>query len=304
MRIGPDELHILDADFYDRIYDVTNYKVDKYSWFYSMLGNPQATFPTIRADVHRQRRGALNPFFSISAISKLQPTIQSAMDKLSARMHSCAERNGPIPLFYAYRCLTVDIISDYAYAGQLGMLDRDDWGESFYSAWRSLWEMSGIVRQWPFIMDIFMAMPRWLTALVSPKALEVVDMKTATDEQTRRVLETDPEVYKARPYPTIMWGVANDPSLPPQEKSFERLAVEANSILAAGFETTGGVLSLMTFLVLDHPEIHKRLKEELEAAIPDPDTIPSWQVLEKLPLLSGVVKESLRYEMALLLEYK
>ncbi|KAL3422991.1 Trichodiene oxygenase 7 [Phlyctema vagabunda] len=294
VRIGPDELHILDAEYYERLYDKTNLKVNKYAWFYSMLGNPQATFPTVSAEVHRKRRAALNPFFSISAVAKLHPTIQAAVDKLSSRMEKCAADNQSIPLFYAYRCLTVDIISDYAYAGKLGMLDREDWGESFYFAWRALWEMSGLIRQLPWMMDLMEALPRWVTAATNPSALEVLDMISATDEQTRLVLETSPEVYNAKPYPTIMWGIANNPDLPAEEKTFKRLAVEANSILAAGFETTAGILTLMTFLVLDSPEVHSRLKKELEIAIPDPAIVPNWQVLEKLPLLSAVVKESLR----------
>ncbi|RDW74915.1 cytochrome P450-11 [Coleophoma cylindrospora] len=294
VRVGPDELHILDPEFYEKLYDTRNLKVDKYAWFYTMLGNPQATFPTVSAEVHRKRRAALNPFFSVNAISKLIPTVQAGVDKLSSRMDECTAQNKPIPLFYAYRCLTVDIISDYAFAGKLGMLEREDWGESFYFAWRALWEMSGMIRQLPWMMDVLMALPRWVTAATNPAALEVIDMIATTDEQTRLVLETSPEAYDAKPYPTIMWGIANNPDLPPEEKTFKRLAVEANSILAAGFETTASVLTLMTFLVLDNPEVHARLKQELETAIPDPNNVPGWQVLERLPLLSAVVKESLR----------
>lgn len=72
--------------------------------------------------------------------------------------------------------MTVDIISEYAFGKQLGLLDRRDWGESFYSAWRALWEMSGLIRQIPIIMPIFESMPRWLLAYVNPGALEVIDM--------------------------------------------------------------------------------------------------------------------------------
>ncbi len=84
----------------------------------------------------------------------------------------------------------------------------------------------------------------------------------------RSILDTDPAVYNARPYPTVLWEVAQSPLLPPEEKTFKRLATDANSILAAGFETTGNVLTLMTYLILQHPEIHDRLKKELAEAIP------------------------------------
>jgi cytochrome P450 len=71
------------------------------------------------------------------------------------------------------------------------------------------------------------------------------------------------------------------------------VAVEGNNVLAAGFETTGAVLTLMTYLLLEHSDIYEKLKRELVEAIPDPEYILSWQDLEKLPVLSGVVKESL-----------
>lgn len=218
VRIGPNEVHILDADYYEKLYSQTNNKVDKYEYFYSMLGNPEATFPTIKADVHRLRRNALNPFFSVAAIQKIEPTIHALVDRLCKRMAACADEDVPIPLFYAYRCLTVDMISEYAFGKQYGLIGRADWGESFYSAWRALWEMSGLIRQIPVIMPIFEAMPRWLLAIVNPGALEVIDMQIATNEQMKRVLSADPEVYNARPFPTVMWEVAHSDILPPKKR--------------------------------------------------------------------------------------
>jgi cytochrome P450 len=51
----------------------------------------------------------------------------------------------------------------------------------------------------------------------------------------------------------------------------------------------------MTYLVLSHPKVYKKLLAELEQAIPDLNNIPGVLVLEKLPYLYAVVKESLRY---------
>lgn len=259
-----------------------------------MLGNPEATFPTIKADVHRLRRNSLNQFFSVAAIAKIEPTIHALIDKLSARMAEAGEKDEVIPLFYAYRCMTVDMISEYVFGKQLGILDREDWGETFYAAWRALWEMSGLIRQIPVIMDIFQAMPRWLLAATNPGALEVIDMQNTTNKETKAMLESDPSAYNARPFPTVLWEVSRNPNLPAEEKTFKRLAVDANSMIAAGFETTANALTFMTYCVLENPRIHERLNMELADAIPDPAKIPSWQDLEKLTLLSAIVKESLR----------
>jgi cytochrome P450 len=294
VRIGPNELHIKDSEYYNTLYSMTN-KLDKSAWFYGMLGNPTATFPTIRADAHKVRRNAIGPFFSTQSVMKFRPQVQALADRLAVRMKGCAERDEPIPVFFAYRCLTVDIISEYLFGKQMDLLDREDWGRSFYSSWRSLWEMSPLIRQLPWMMDAFRLTPRWLLALTQPKALEVLDMEDTTDELTRQVLATNPEEVKEKGQTTMLWEIAHSEALPPDEKTFKRLAVEANNILAAGFETTGGTLAHLTYNILADPKVHEKLQKELEAAIPGEDIIPNYQTLEKLPYLNAVMKETLRY---------
>jgi Cytochrome P450 len=294
VRIGPNELHILDHEHYDKLYNMSN-RLDKSPYFYCMLGNPKASFGTISADLHRIRRGALNPFFSQQAVSKFSSHAQDIVDRFVRRIEACTERGESIPLSYAYRCVTVDIITEYIFGHQFNLLDRADWGREFYSAWRSLWELSPTIRQFPWMLDAFMAMPRWLTALTNSKGLEVVDLFSNVDEQTRLLLSKDSTEIELKQHPTVVWELSKTDLLPPIEKTFSRLAVEANGLLAAGFETTGSVLTHTTYLVLAHPDAHAKLLAELMEAIPNPEQIPSSQQLEQLPYLRAVVKEGLRY---------
>lgn len=75
---------------------------------------------------------------------------------------------------------------------------------------------------------------------------------------------------------------------------FERLQSEAKSIVGAGSETTARSLSLATFHILDQPDIHQRLREELTNAIPDATVMPNWNQLSQLPYLSACIEETLR----------
>ena len=267
---------------------------DKYDWFYGMLGNPQATFATVKSDVHRMRRAALSPFFSVQAVARLRPTMQSLVDRLAARMEMTALKGKPVPIFYAYRALTVDIISEYAFGSTLRMLDRADWGASFYLAWRNLWQLSPLTRQWPSLFAFVMRLPQWMQDLLNPKAAEVGRMFREVNEHTVALLQTNPETTKASGRPTIVWEVAHSDTLPPHEKTWQRISVEANNILAAGFETTGSMCAVATFHILSNRDVHQRLQQELDYVIPDPTKIPNHQVLEKLPYLSAVIKETLR----------
>jgi cytochrome P450 len=65
---------------------------------------------------------------------------------------------------------------------------------------------------------------------------------------------------------------------------------ELNSILSAGHETTAVALAWTLYELGQHPEILKKLREELTAAGPDPD--PS--LVLTLPYLDAVCKEAIR----------
>jgi cytochrome P450 len=53
----------------------------------------------------------------------------------------------------------------------------------------------------------------------------------------------------------------------------------------------------MTFYLLTIPAVLKKLKLELNKAIPDVKNVPEWKELEQLPYLSAVIQESLRFSL-------
>jgi cytochrome P450 len=293
IRIGPDELHIKDSSYYSELYNQKN-RLDKYEWYYGMIANPVATFSTIKHDIHRIRRTALNPFFSTSAVNKFHFKIQEVVDRMTKRMQKSIDKGEPIPVFFAFRCVSVDIICEYLFGKENYLVERQDWGRSFYSAWRVLWEMMALIRQLPWILPLMRMTPRWVLTITSPAALEVLDMEKAAEDWTRELLESDPEDMKQRSQKTVLWELAHSDSLPASERTLKRLAMEGPNIMGAGFETTGNALSHLMYGILNDPNIHSRLLKELEEAIPDPDNMPSHQVLEKLPYLHAVIKEGIR----------
>ena len=79
--------------------------------------------------------------------------------------------------------------------------------------------------------------------------------------------------------------------LPACENSEPRLQHEATSLIGAGFETTRWALTVSCYHIVANPDIHNRLREELYDAIPDPEKIPTWGELSKLPFLTGCIEE-------------
>jgi hypothetical protein len=81
-------LHVATPGFYDTLYasSASGEKRDKYSWFTKAFGMDQAMFATPDHEVHKRRRAALNPFFSMQSVRRLQPVIQERVDVLLMRI--------------------------------------------------------------------------------------------------------------------------------------------------------------------------------------------------------------------------
>lgn len=93
---------------------------------------------------------------------------------------------------------------------------------------------------------------------------------------------------------TIFHELRDSTLLPQQEKSLDRLADESNILIAAGSETTAGVLSVLCYHLLSNPSILAKLRIELDEVMPTSIDNVSWKQLEQLPLLGAVINEGLR----------
>ena len=94
-------------------------------------------------------------------------------------------------------------------------------------------------------------------------------------------------------HPTVFHELLNS-KLPEEDKTVDRLADEALSVVSAGNETVSWALTVATYHILASPHILHNLKTELLSAIPHPsETIPATK-LEQLPYLNAIYKEALR----------
>ena len=93
---------------------------------------------------------------------------------------------------------------------------------------------------------------------------------------------------------TIFQGLLNSPILSDADKTTERLMTEAYIVVGAGLETTATTLEAITYYLLANPPIMRKLRVELEAAIPDASALPTFKQVESLPYLMAVVQEGIR----------
>lgn len=111
VRINPYELHISDPNFYDTLYASSGggEKRDKWEWYTKQFGTPESMFSTTSHDQHRTRRAALNRFFSMASVRRLQPVIEERVVKLIERFRGFKDVKGiegVIEIDYAYAAFT------------------------------------------------------------------------------------------------------------------------------------------------------------------------------------------------------
>ena len=109
IRINPYELHISDPAYYDTLYasSASGEKRDKWEWYTKQFGTPEAMFSTVGHDQHKARRAALNRFFSMASVRKLQPVIQERVQQLVSRLRALkSESEKSIKIDYAFAAFT------------------------------------------------------------------------------------------------------------------------------------------------------------------------------------------------------
>lgn len=83
-------------------------------------------------------------------------------------------------------------------------------------------------------------------------------------------------------------------SLPESDKTGSALVEATMAAWSGGWDTTAFALTMSSYLLLANPPTNHRLQAELTAAWPDDTEPASMAVLETLPYLNAVLKETLR----------
>lgn len=104
------------------------------------------------------------------------------------------------------------------------------------------------------------------------------------EEDVKKVLAAGPSKTDGKQ--TIFYGLLFG-SLPESEKDSKRLRQEAHLIMVAGTDTTATTLASIVYHLIANPNVLRKLKAELEIAMPDPEAPPTIAQVETLPYLVG-----------------
>ncbi|KUJ12574.1 cytochrome P450 [Mollisia scopiformis] len=294
VRITPDEVHLSDPENYDSIYYIGS-KYAKVEQYYASMSCGYSSFTTMSNEAHRIKRARLNPFFSKKKIIEFESIIQSNAKKLCDLVARKFEEGEEMDLHHGYRAVSVDVITDIAFNQCYNLLDRKDIGEEFFTLFEKMGSTMWVFQQWPFFMRMAESLPpKWGAKMSGPLA-QVFRIQNHCSEAIASVEVDIAAGNKSAARQTIFHDLLTpDPEqgwvVPPEV----HLRDEAFAILGAAADTTGNAMNFATIEVTNDPVMYKRLCDELREAFPNPNAKPDFLTLEKLPFLTGVIKEAFR----------
>ena len=266
--------------------------------------NDTSVFDTLDHHKHRMRREPWNPYFSKASVSRLQPLlIQNCVNKICDRLAEHQAAGKTVIMTHAYACLTVDVISEYAFPQGYGFLNRRpnfEFQNAHYDSYIALSKISHLLKQFGWLFPVLNAMPLWITKRTSPETYLVIKEQHAMLAHAQQVKaqldDSHSKDYKeVTGRPSMFEAFMTSPSLPQQEKTPERLKGEAIVTIGAGTLTSTHALKHATYHILSNPAILDRLMSELNSAIPNPiSNPPDLKTLESIDYLMAILYETLR----------
>ena len=143
--------------------------------FYKVLGQEYASFSTISNDLHRQRRAPLNPFFSRRSVFDLEGVVQDKTAKLCRVLGEGLGKGESVRLHDAFRAISIDVITDYAFDDCWNHLDSNDFGKWFALMVKSSGFSFWILQQFPFLLAPIKAIPPTIARKLSPTMRDMID---------------------------------------------------------------------------------------------------------------------------------
>lgn len=243
----------------------------------------------------------MNPMFSRQKVLDLESIVQDKVDKVILRMQDGVESNKPVDLHHAFRAVSVDVISEFAFGSCYDFLDKDDIGAKFFEMARGIGPALFAFQQFPSLQSLALKTPPWLAPWLSRALGYVTSMQVECVRQIETVKEKLRQGHDAGRQ-TIFTTLLSEEDKPDgfTIPTTWELKDEAYSVLVAAADTTGNAMTVAAFNVLYNPAIYEKLANELESNFPTISSGLPFTQLERLPYLVSTTFLGLAISVTLL----
>lgn len=235
----------------------------------SSLARFNQVLPFSNGEAHRRRRRLMMPAFQKSAIDAYAPDLVAVAEALLARWPTLT----PVDVAAKVRELTAAIAIRLLFG-----LDARDEKEQLAHVEASLLEALS--------SPLSIALPFDLPGLPFRTALR---QSARVEERLRELIRSRRE--QGQPGRDVLSMLLFSKDEDGSALSDDELVGECNGLFVAGYDTSAQTLAWTLFLLTQHPQVLSALHGELEVLRGAPPTPADFA---RLPLLDGVIKESMR----------
>ncbi|KAF1945984.1 benzoate 4-monooxygenase cytochrome P450 [Clathrospora elynae] len=293
VRYNPDELHINDPFFYEKIYAGAGQKREKDYNSQLSSGVQFAMVATIGHDLHRQRRGYLSSLFSKKSISEIEPSIQAKVDKLVEKLKEAHHMGETLIGVLVFGALTTDVVTHYAYGKSFEELDKPGFPCRLEHDVKGMLLSLHARRYFPTIFRVLTLLPEWALVRLNPDVVSYLDLDRRVTQLSIEAINS--RKSEARPTKNAnLFDALTDSSIPTHERTVQRLKDESQLVLIAGLDTTARFLTAVVCYLVTYPDTLAKLRAELHTMTDKQESRPTWSQLETLPYLTAFINEALR----------
>lgn len=157
VRISPIELSINDAEFCAMLYAPLPKVRDKHPPSSLIVGTSSGTFSTADHYLHRKRRAASSPLFSLQNLAAAEPLIQGHIERMCEVMEAKGKEVQEMKVMCAALCF--DIFFDFAFNDKLDLLLDLDRAAHYQAILLSIVDCAPFVKVFPWTMKLMPKVP-------------------------------------------------------------------------------------------------------------------------------------------------
>lgn len=259
-------------------------KVNKDASSTDGFGIPTSIAATVDHDHHRARRGYISRYFAKRNMTALEPIVQERLDRLCSRFDEKLISGETLSLDGCFSALTADVITILFYGKNVDYLGSPDFRFVIRDAFLGMSKMYHLARFIPLAVKVLKSMPLSVIRLIAPAVAELQQVREDIAENGYRKFHAGK--WDAEEKKSVIVSSLNDESIPPAERTIDRLVDEGTIILFAGTDTSSRSLAITMYYLLSNPDCLARMRHELETSLPlKKNHDYSLAQLEKLPYL-------------------
>ncbi|OAP64204.1 hypothetical protein AYL99_00176 [Fonsecaea erecta] len=287
VRVAPNQVAFLTTDSWKAIYGFRQGLKDGYEkdmhFFPPPLSGERGLVMALAKDHGRQRR-VFSHAFAENSLRQQEPILRKYSDLLMQRLHQQVDSptKGVVDIVSWFNFATFDAIADLTYGEPYGCLEKSTYDPIVALTFAAFYAMA--------FNDAQLRIP-WLKHFMGyfvPR--EVISQRESLMNFNIRKVERRLAMETQRD--DFMTSAAD--ALQKNVLSLAEIQSCAQIFIVAGSETTATTLSATVYLTLSHPEVYKRVTEEVRSSFPHVEEINITTINSRLQYMLAVLNETLR----------